>query len=75
MLGVKHWSVNMPKGWRITVKHGLGKKTVVEIGLSDLAQAEVAAINHVGGGEALVLESLSDDEYERLSAAGKLVKD
>jgi len=64
----------MPKGWRITVEYGLGAKAVVEVGLSDLIQAEAAAINHVGKGEAVVREALQDAEYERLSAAGKLIK-
>jgi hypothetical protein len=63
----------MPKGWRITVEYGLGQKTIVNVGLSDLAQAEAAAINHVGKGEVVIRESLSDAQYEELLAAGKLI--
>jgi hypothetical protein len=63
----------MPKGWRVTVEYGLGQKTIVDVGLSDVAQAEAAAITHVGKGRALVRESLSDAQYEESLAAGKLV--
>jgi hypothetical protein len=63
----------MPKGWRITVKYGPGKKTIVDVGLPDLAQAEAVALNHVGSGNVLIQEALSDADFEGLLAAGKLI--
>jgi len=48
--------------------------TIVDVGLSDLAQAEAAAISHIGEGEAFIRESLSDSEFERQLSAGKLIE-
>jgi hypothetical protein len=45
----------------------------VNVGLSDLIQAEATAINQVGGGEVTIRESLSDDEFDELRTSGSLI--
>jgi hypothetical protein len=56
----------MPKAWRVLVVKGAGQKHPYIVALSNLADAEAAAVNKAGGGEAVVRGSVSDAQYEEL---------
>ena len=58
----------MPKAWWVLVDKS-GRKHPFIVALSDLTEAEVAAVNKAGGGDAIIRASVSDENYEKLGLA------
>jgi hypothetical protein len=56
----------MPKAWWVLVVKGAGQKHPYIVALSNLQEAEAAAVNKVGGGEVREHASVSDPQYEDL---------